>query len=254
MTDPKTDVKAVSKTLRILEELKDRDGAGISELSGDLDIAKSTIYRHLSTLHSRGYVTKDGDIYRVGMQFLDFGTYARDQVSSFRLAKSKVDELAEETGERIWFVIEENGLAWFLYGSSGKHPVNPPLTEGSNAYLHRTAGGKAILAHLDQDRIEQIIDRIGLPAATEHTISNREDLLAELSDTRDRGIALNQEESLLGLHALSAPIIHKETREPLGSLSLSGPANRITESRIHDGLAELIRGAANEIEINVSYE
>jgi DNA-binding IclR family transcriptional regulator len=132
--------------------------------------------------------------------------------------------------------------------------VNPPLTEGSNAYLHRTAGGKAILAHLSRDRVEQIIDRVGLPAATEHSISNQEDLFTELSEIRDQGIALNKEESLLGLHALGAPIIHKETGEPLGSLSISGPANRITESRINNGLAELIRGAANEIEINVSYE
>jgi DNA-binding IclR family transcriptional regulator len=92
---------ALTDNRYLLHTLAERTGATlhldtITELSDELGIAKSTIHRHLKTLQSDGYVVKEGDTYRIGMQFLDLGTYARDQVNAFHMAKPKVDELADE--------------------------------------------------------------------------------------------------------------------------------------------------------------
>jgi DNA-binding IclR family transcriptional regulator len=247
-----TPVRALDRTFEIVDALKQLDGAGITAVAEQTGLPKSTVHRHLKSMESRGYVRNDGGTYRVGLQFLDVGIYARNQYELYEVARKKTIELAEETGERAWGMVEENGVGWYLCGASGDHPVFPPVRVGESVPLHQTAAGKSILAHLPRDRVEQIIDARGLPERTEHTITDPDALFDALQTIRERGCSFNAEESLLGLHAVGAPIRNNETGELFGAISLSGPANRVGLS-VDNQYTELVLGAANEIEINLSY-
>jgi DNA-binding IclR family transcriptional regulator len=247
-----TTVKSLERMFRIVAGLKELEGAGITELADHLAFPKSTIHRHLSTMQSYGYVLKEEQTYYPGLQFLDVGITAREKYEVYESGRRKTVELAERTGERAWCMIEENGLGWYLSGASGDHPVFPPVRIGERVHLHQTAAGKAILAHLPDDRVRSIIDRHGLPAETEHSITDSDELIDELESVRNRGYSVNEEESLLGLHAIGASIKNNETGELYGALSISGPANRIDLSPDSE-YTDLVIGAANEIEINLSY-
>ncbi|MHC3437209.1 IclR family transcriptional regulator [Natrialbaceae archaeon A-gly3] len=252
MREPERTITSVETAFDIVEHLKEVDGAGVSEIASELDLAKSTVHSHLATLHSKGYVTREGDTFHVALRFLDLGNYAREQSPLYQVGAEKVDELAEETGEKVWILAEENGRGVHLYVASGKRSVRTYARTGQLNYLHQLAAGKAILAWQPSERVDEIIDRYGMPARTENTITDREKLHAELEEIRERGFAQNYEESIPGLHAVGVPITD-EDGVAIGSLSLSAPAKRLRGERFDEEIPNLLLGVANEIEINMAH-
>lgn len=240
-------------SLRIVEKLRELNGARVTELAEEMDLAASSVHSHLSTLEEAEYVVKDGDTYRLGLMFLDFGEFVRNNNEYYSMAESKVDQLAEETGGRAHFVVEEHGMGVYVYTCSGKHAVETFSRDGRRLYLHRTAAGKAILAHLPREEVEEIIDRHGLPERTSNTITDREELFETLEAVRDRdGIAFNIEEQIRGIHATGAPVRGPDGRA-IGALSVSGPTHRMKGDRLHEGVPEAILGTANELELGIEF-
>lgn len=244
-------VGSVETMFRIVETLVERDGAGVTELANDLGLAKSTVHQQLSTLANLGYVVKEGDEYHAGLRFLSIGEHARKRKTVSELAEPMVDQLATETEERAQFFVEEHGRAIYLYIKEGEHGVKADRHPGKLRYLHSSAGGKAILAHLPRERVDEIVDRWGLPAETDGTITDRETLFDELEKVRERGYATNKEESIDGLWSLGVPVV--ADGEVVGSFSVSGPRHRLDTEWFRNELPDLLRGAANELELKLEY-
>jgi DNA-binding IclR family transcriptional regulator len=245
-------VKSVERAMEIVETVMEMEGAGVSELAAELDMAKSTVHGYLATLHRLGYLVKEGERYQIGTRFLRFGEYSRTRKPEYGMAAKKVTELAEETEERSQFVIEELGRGVFLYRESGAHAVETGSGTGKRMYLHSTSAGKAILAHLPDETVDGILDRWGLPAVTPATITDEGTLRDELADIRDRGFALNREENIEGLHAVGVPV-QLQDGTVIGALSISGPTHRLKGEYLLDDLPDLLLGTANELELNITY-
>lgn len=242
------------KTLiRILESLQESEGARIGQIASELDLADSTVHGHLTTLREHGLITKRGEEYHVGLRFLEFGVRTRNTYPLYQTAKSRVDELAQDVQEKVWCIVEENGRAVYLYGTSGYHSVKTYATEGQVSDLHHLAGGKAILANLPKDRRQNLLDELKLEPKTEKTITNREVLCDEFETIKSRGYAINDEESMEGLRAISAPV-KKPDSGVFGAISISGPAKRLSQERIETTLVEKLTGLTNELEISILYE
>lgn len=245
-------IKSDEKLFAIIEHLEDGSARGVTELATELGTSKGNVHAHLASLEDRGYVVNDGGRYRLGLEFLRYGIKARASYEEYELIEKKVTQLAEETGERAWAHVEENGKAYYLCGAIGEHPVQPPVRVGEPIHMHQIAGGKAILACYSRERIQGIIDRHGLPAKTDETITDSDELFAELAEIRDRGYAYNKQESVEGLHAIAASIRGPEDGV-FGSLSIPGPANRLNEEALTSTLPDLLLGAVNELEINLRH-
>jgi len=245
-------VKSGKTMFAVVDALIEQDGGTVTELANELNIAKSSVHRHLTTLKDRQYVTQNGNEYRIGLRFLEVGIYARNQHPLYHVADEKVEQLADMTGEQVWCLVEEDGKGFYIAGASGAHHASA-TDVGRWTYLHQAACGKALLAHLPDDRIEGIIEDHGLPAETEHTITDETRLWEEIEDIRSRGVAFNREESLHRLHAVGAPIRHNQTGDVMGSISVSGPAHRLKGKRLEEEIPEQLLGLTNEIEINLSY-
>lgn len=253
-TDPadKRSVKTVQTAFDILEFLKENDGETLAGLTDQFDLAKSSIHRHLTTLEQREYVVKEGGIYYPSFMFLDFGEYTRTRNNAYILMKEKVEVLAEETGERVQFIVEEHGYAVYVHRDFGDHAVQTDPGIGKRIPLHATAAGKAILAELPQQRVDEIIERRELTAVTEQTITDLDTLSTELDEIAERGYSINDQENLKGLRAIGVSI-QNPNGSVVGALSVSGPTHRITDEWLHEDLPTLLLGTANEIELNIAY-
>jgi IclR family acetate operon transcriptional repressor len=245
-------VKSVETAFRILDALKDLDGAGVSELAAHLDIPKSTIHNYLSTLVQEEYVVKDGSTYHVGIRFLEYGAYARVQLAIYEIATPEVDELAATTGELANLMVEEHGRGSYLHRARGDKAVQVEAHVGTQVPLHGTALGKAILAHLPRERVDEIVEQHGLTASTPNTITDRETLDDELAQIREEGVAFDDEERIAGLRCVAAPILSKNERV-LGAISVAGPSNRIRDDRFTEELPRQVLETVNVIELNVTY-
>jgi len=211
------------------------------------------VYKHLSTLRKHGFVAKDGEAYHLGLRFLEVGLREQRGRQLYDVAKPKVEAVADETGKLTWCTVEENGLSVFFCGAKGDHAVNTDGLPGRRMHMHYHSGGKAMLAYLSEGEVEEIVDRYGLPAKTEHTITDRGELFAELERIREQGYAVAFEESLYGFHTVSAPVLTQSSR-PVAAVIIAGAANRMGPERCHGELADVARGAANEISLDLEYD
>lgn len=250
--NPSRPVSTVELAFEILEYLREEGGATIDDVAKRFDVARSTSHRHLRTLAATEWATRSNGEYSASLRFLDVGVDVRSQHPMYRHAKDRVDELAEDTGEKAWCIVEEHGKGIHLYGATGESPVKTYARIGQQTYLHQHAAGKAILAFRPCQEVETIVNEHGLPAITEETITDRDALFEELERVRERGFALNRGESVRGLSAAGAPVTDT-SGYAIGAISISGPTHRVEGDTLESEYPELLLEVTNEIEINVNY-
>lgn len=250
--DAKYPVRTTEKTLALIEQLAEHGSCGVTELASDLDMGKSAVHNHLTTLQKHGYVQKAGEEYQLSLKFLEVGGRIRKSMELYQVAEPEVKSLAAETGELANILVEEQGMGVYLMRAKGAEAVDLDTYAGLRTRLHTTALGKAILAHLPESRIEEIIDHHGLEQKTKKSISTREALFETLDDVRERGYAIDDGERLEGLRCLGAPV-RTSSGEVLGAISVSAPASRVSDEDLHGDLPEKVLSAANVIELNINY-
>lgn len=245
-------VKSVVRAFEVVGVMREQGAVRIDDVASALDIPTSTAHVHLKTLESVGYVVQDDDGYHLSCRFLRDGVTVRRRKNVYRSTKSEVDALADITGEVANLGIEENGQRVILYQAEGTEAVydNAPIGEYTN--MHWTALGKAILAHLPDGYVDQIVETYGLPRATDATITDRDQLDEELARIVDRNYALEDEERRQGIRSIASPIIVDDT--VVGSISVSGPKERLDDDRIESELLPELRNTVNVVEVKYAYD
>lgn len=245
-------VKSVSTLFSILELLKENNRMGVTALADELGMSKGAIHRYLRTLVDKRYaINKDGE-YELGMRFLDLGTYVRERYPYRNHIEPKVRQLADQSGERAQYIVEEHGMGIYLYRKRGENAVQTDARVGKIVHLHTTAAGKAILSQQSHERNVEILGARGLVQSTHQTITDRKKLFEELEEIQDQGYALNKEEHVSGLYAIGVPIADPEG-QILGGLSVSGPKNRLKKKIDTGAIQQTLLGIQNEIELNLTY-
>lgn len=244
-------VQSDLKLIRILDSLKGSDGKTITELADELGLAKSTVHAHVHTLADEGYLIQSGRRFHLSLRMLDFGGSVQERYLD-ELIRQKVDMLAIETQERAQFVVEEQGVGVHLYCSFGENAVQTNVWIGRHFPLHISAAGKAILAHLPEERRESILQTDPV-AFTDHTITDVDELRNELAEIRENKYAINQQESTRGLRAIGVPIEH-ECEGVIGAISISGPIHRIEGDVLHEEMPSQLLGVTNEIELKLAFQ
>lgn len=247
-------VKSVATAFEIIEALVDLDNEGrVTTIADETGISKSSVHKHLSSLQELGYVAKDdGATYRLSFQFLDVGNRIRDSFIASSYVKQKVSDLANRTNEIGFFTVEEQNMARILFRESGQQGVPTRSYAGKQIPIHQVAAGKAILSEYPEERVREIVDEVGLPKATEQTITDETELLADLERTRERGYALSVEEATEGLMAVSVPITISQG-EVVGGCAIGGPVHRLDGEKGREEIPDLLRSVANEMELSLAH-
>lgn len=236
-------LKTTARSLALVDQIRKCGGAKLPQLADDLSLAKSTVYKHAMTLYEHGYLVKEDDYYYIGPKFLSLGEHARSRKPGYQIADKAVRELTDATDEEVDFVIEDHGRIITISESYHKWVKYPGEGE-SNRYrarmgtyypMHATATGKAILAALPRARVEAILDRWGLPAKTDNTITARHDFFEELDRITERGYAVDDEEFADGLRSVGMAVTRPDGTI-IGAMSVSGPSYRVTGEVLEQGI------------------
>lgn len=249
---PKNAVKGVERAFHILELLEKHDGLHLTAIANELGVAKSTAHRYLKTLESMGYLVRENDEYYLSHRFIHFATHVRTRDPRYESIKEKVDHVADVTGELVQFVTEEHGRAVYVLQAIGDQGVKIDTQTGKHDPIHTTAAGKAILSTWSRERVEAFVEKRGLDQLTPHSITDADVLFEELETVKSRGYAVNDQENIEGLKAISVPIPSGDG-EALGSISVSGPTNRMTGEWFEEELPSLLLGVSNELELNFRF-
>lgn len=234
----------------IVETLKEEGPIGVTALAAETGMPKSTVHVHLSTLKQRGYVVQDDQQrYRPGLRFLDVGIAARNRRRIYDEVTPRLEELAAVTNEKVWCVVEERGEAVFVARAAGSRAIHTNARVGQHVALYRLAAGKAILANLSPERRETVVAGYEFPLDTGQTC---DEFTAELARIRERGVAFGTEQFIEGVTGVGAPVTDT-AGSVYGAISISGPTSRLNGPRLEGELADLVRGTAGELQVNLSH-
>lgn len=250
-------IQAVSTSCALVQALNELGQAGVTELANQAGVSKTTAFHHLSTLHDAGFVVKRGDQYGLSLQFLDIGETIKNRFAINQAGKPEVSTLAEETGEYANLVVEEDGVGYIIQKRRGGRSATSSTRIGQSIPLHSTGAGKAILAAMSDDMVDEVLATHGLPRKTERTLTSEADLRAEIETIRDRGYAVLWGEYVTGAGAIAAPVEDHLTGIQ-GAISVTGPLSWMQGSndedkydRVSEELAARVVETANRIEMRL---
>ena len=239
-------VQSVHRAISILQVLALRGAAGVTEIATELGVHKSTVFRLLSTLESRGLVDQHGDRgrYQLGHGVVQLAEGATRMDDLALLSRPVCKQLADVVRETVNLVVRDGAAVISIAQVIGAPTIRSVNWVGRRKPMHATSAGKVFLAHMETGQLEDLLAE-GLESYTPHTIVDPAALREELALVRQCGWASTMEEQEIGLAAVAAPIRTLDG-DVIAAITASGPTFRINEASLA-GIAEHVVAAAAEI-------
>lgn len=233
-TKPNYTIGSAEKVCDILLALC-QSGApmGVTELSKELDLTKSTVHKLLLTLEYKKLVEQDLETSKYYLSFsfiLMLQSYLREDVLTAKI-RPQMERLCEKFNETIHFgVYFDNGL-FIVAKQEAKQSVCVTSQVGKVSNLFNTSIGKAILANLPEKERISLISEYNFPRFTEHTITDAHDYEKELEKIRKQGYAVDNQEYEEGVRCIGIPVFGLY-HNLYGAVSMTGPIFRMTDDKI----------------------
>ena len=241
--------QAVDRAARLLSEVvHSADPMTFTGLSAATGLAKSTTSRLLLALERNGLVRRDDHgRFLPGEMFVSFAWRGGAEAGLVAVAQPFLERLGKATGETINLGVVSNGRVEQIAQVDSTYLIGGTNWVGLSVPLHCAALGKVLLAYgageLPSGRLEH---------RTARTITSRAALQADLAVVRRRGYAVTDEELEPGLIAVAAPV-RSSAGAVVAALSVSGPASRLTRTRIPE-VAAICVAQANALSAVLGYQ
>lgn len=217
-----------------------------AEVSRLLAMPRSTTYRYLQTLRSSGLVEEDltRGGFRLGPRIFQLARVARQGLDLQEIAVPIMRQLVERTGEAVLLTRRAGNQVVCVERIESGHPIRLSYERGYVLPIHAGASAKVLLAFSDAAEIDAVLGSMDapLPRYTERTVTEPDELRAQLAEIRRYGVAITDSEVDHGVRAVAAPVLSSDGRVAAG-LSVVGPAFRLDEEAL-GRVAEAVKDAA----------
>ena len=225
-------ISSLEKGFKVLELLAEKEELTVTKVAELLGFNRTGSHRFLSTLRELGYVEKNQDSrYQLTFKVMELATKVANRLKIQRVARPFMQELASIFNEttNLGFWDGERIVHLDKIESQEILRIDPVIWSRVPAYC--TGLGKAILAFLSQEDLDAYLASVKFNSYTSNTITTRKRLKEELQKTRERGVAIDNEELAIGLRCISAPVFDY-TGFPSYAISIAGPTTRMTNEVI----------------------
>ena len=222
-------VRSVERAINILDAIRKLGGAvGVTEISQEIGLAKSTVYRLLETLLKKGMLLKDdaSETYSLGYKVLELAFSASRNWDLVNLAMPYLEELRDEFNETTALALRV-GLNYTYIAEAVSHQefrVNPTL--GRQYPLHWAGTGKAILAYISEEDQKEALKYAPSSRSTPFTVTDPEILLTQIEQIRQDGYAVSFSERAEGAAAFASPVRDRHGNV-VAAICLVGPESRL---------------------------
>jgi DNA-binding IclR family transcriptional regulator len=253
---PAGPIGTLARGLHVLSEVAAARGAvGVTELAERARLDKATTYRLARKLEELGYLKRDEDgKFRLSLHVLDLGFAYLASLDLRTKALPEMRALHEAYGGAITLSVLDNTDIVYVERLPPKGmQASMPVGVGARLPVHCTSMGKAILAYLPADQLDELLGRIEYVRWTERTIGTRAEFEAELQRTRERGFGLLDQEMIAGLRAVGGPIFDHHGR-PVAAVSVALPVQACSIDHLVDSIAPRVAAAAKSISSHIGAE
>lgn len=221
-------VKSAERVLEIFNILADNPrGMTCKEISGKLGYASSSTFELLKTLLENGYLSiNENKKYSLGTMLIRLGNVVNDNLDLKKIIKPHLLELMDIILETIFLGMISKKEIIYIDKVQSSQTVATNANIGSLKPLYCTGLGKVILAHMDKEKVDEILDDMEFVKYTNNTITNKNEFKKKLKEYKRQGYAIDDEEIEEGLWCLSVPIYDSKGEVHL-AISTSGPKERM---------------------------
>ena len=250
-------MKSLEKIIKILDYLSDVErGAGITELSLELNLPKSTVHRILKNLSRYSVVEKEDETsrYKIGLRLFKYSNSLLRSFDLRQMVKPILKKVCNETQETTFLTVWRNNQGLCIDSISSSRSTNTHLFVeiGREMPFHCTASSKILLANQSIEDIKRIINKKNFLRYTPNTITDHEKLLIHLLDIKNKDYAICDEELEEGIKAIAAPIKNINGKT-VASITITGLAKRISSSNM-ERLIKIVTNSAQEISKKLGYK
>jgi DNA-binding IclR family transcriptional regulator len=245
-------VPALERGLEILEYLSNaQHGVTHSQVTRRLQLPRSSCHALLLTFTRCGYVERDKKTgrYRLGLRLYGLANTALAGITLRDQAASILRTLMQKTGLTVHLAVLEDGEAVLV--DKVESPGTPRLATwiGKRMGLHCTALGKALIAHLPEDKLDELVRKQGLLRHNDNTIASVKKLRQACEVVRQVGYAIDDEEEEVGVRCIGAPVFDGG-RQIVAAISVAGTSTQIENI---SALATQVREAARHLSHDVNW-
>ncbi len=245
----KDHIQSIEKCFLVLDCLsRSQAQMNLEEIVKQTGFKKTTCFRIVKTMVNLGLIeTAPGKkTYQFGSRLVSLGLAALKNMNLHQAALPVLKKLCRETGETINLTILSGTQILYVERIMSDYLVNINVNVGDRLPVYCASMGKAILAFLSPESLDEILGEIDFIPKTEQTIASEEMLKQELETIRTRGFAINDEELEKGLRAVAAPIFNHRG-EAFAAVNVAWTTARRPERSAFNEFSEKILDAARTI-------
>lgn len=240
-------VQAIDRAIAILNCFtEDRREMKLSDISDMLDLNKSTAHGIITTLKYHGLIDQDQETqkYRLGLHLMALGERVANSIDIIEISNPIIKDLCSKAGETVHLGTLDNMEVVYIDKMESNQSMRIFSAIGARNPAYSTGIGKALLAYVDEEKLEKTIPE-ELKSFTTNTITEKAKLLKELKNIRHNGYSMDNEENNIGLTCIAAPIFDSHGNAKY-AISVSGPTIRMNYKKIEES-KELVIDAAYKI-------
>ncbi len=220
-------LRSLTNSLRVVEALSSANpGMGVSDISRQVGLSKSTVHAILSTLMAEGYVEQVsvGGKYRLTLKLYELGCRVLARSPMDHRVLPLMEALGRVTNETVSLAVISGREALLVQRVESTELLRADLQVGTRVPLHATATGKVLLAFLAEQELDRYL-RDRLEPFTDATRVDPSALRAELEVVRASGLATAVDELAAGIAAMAVPVFDWNMKA-VCALSVAGPTGR----------------------------
>ncbi len=220
-------ITSLEKGVKVLELLAEKSALTVSAVAVHLNINRASAHRFLATLRDLGYVEKNEESrYQLTFRMLEMGIKVADRFEIRQESRKFMQELSGTFNETVNLGYWDRNEILHLDKIDSSEVLRIDASLWSKAPAYCTALGKAILAHLSKEELNDYLAHTRLIPHGPNTIVLKQKLRKELEKTLERGYSVDNEELAHGLRCVAAPVFDHTGRVRY-ALSISCPTIRL---------------------------
>jgi IclR family transcriptional regulator, pca regulon regulatory protein len=245
---PREFIQSLERGLGIMRTF----GAGkpeqtVSEIAATTGLTRATTRRFLITLVELGYLETDGRVFSLTPRILELGYSFLSGLGFPDVALPHLERLVAQVDESSEASVLDGGDVVYVLRVPSSTLMTIAINVGARMPAAATSMGRVLLADLPDAELDAFLASQTLKQHLPRTITDPDELRAELHRVRREGFAIVDQELEEGLIAIAAPVRRRDGRA-FGAINLSTHVGRRNAKSVRANLVKPLLDTAARIE------
>lgn len=244
---PREFVGSVKHVLDVLKAFdRDHPEMTLSTVSERTGMTRAGARRYLLTLEHLGYIWKDDRLFRLTARVLELGFAFLSTAPLQDLARPYLQRITHETGEITGLAVLDRGEIIHIAGATVERMLAPTLTIGRRFNALYASAGRAIIAFLEPQAIEEILRLAPIEALTPYSLKSKEEVREELRAVRRQGYAVVDQEVEEGVRSIAVPVLNR-AGAPLAAVTVLTNVATVSKKQLVEEVLPVLQHIVPEI-------